>query len=433
MLTSMNIKDLLDVRLINEIQLTKHSYRSEVSINASKDGKLLLVSITNGCATKGAVYVLSKVDDFYIIEGRLDPDDESTSRNYGYKTAIYENEKGYTIAVSDIGYKGSDNITEVGGVFLFQYVLTKKWECIKIITILDNDNEYKYKHVGKGIEFTSTGSLVIITDINDGNMVCNYSQIFLYENNDEEDFKYLLSYTLAEDNTFNISSIVKVVDDIIYIVTTRKNNDKVKIDIQYCDLNKYKLELQKLINYTYEDIYTHIVDFHIYDGKLIVATLNLTGLSSPSIVFDLYRLEKEAKLKAYSENNASLVIKQIKDNTENTTDNLLEPINVLSKDSRVSLDFRNDELFISFLTDTEDNGYNNILVKYNIKDNLQNINNNVYEELYKKEITSSNPNRRNLIYPKICNKLKVTNNDIFFIDREKCNTEQKSIYHLKCI
>lgn len=430
----MNIKNLDNTRLINEIQLIKHSYRSEVSINASKDGKLLLVSITNGCATKGAVYVLSKVDDFYIIEDKLDPDDESISRNYGYKTAIYEDEKGYTIAVSDISYKGSDDITEAGGVFLFQYVPTRKWECIKIITILDNQNEYKYNHVGKSIEFTTTGSLVIIADINDGDMICSYSQIFLYEKNDEDHgFKHLVDYVLVEDSAFKISTILKVIDDIIYIVTTRKDNDKIKIELQYCDLNKYVLEFEKLINYTYEDDYTHIVDFHIYDNKLIVVTLNLTGLSSPSLVFDLYRLEKQTKLKAYSENNATLLIKQIKDNTENTINNILEPINALSKDSRISLDFRNSELFMSFLTDTEDNGFNNVIIKYNIKDSLQDINNNIYEELYKKETTSSNPNRRNLIYPKICNKLKVTDNDIFFLDREKCNTEQKSIYHLKCI
>ncbi len=436
LLTSMNVKDLLNTRLINEIQLTKNSHRSEISINISKDGKLILVSVTNGCATKGAVYVLSKVDDFYIIEGKLDPDDENIGGNYGCNTAIYQNDKGYTVAVSDTSYIGSDDKTEVGAVFLFQYIPTRKWECIKVITILDDTNEFKYIHVGKNIAFLSTGSLVVVADVNKGSLTCDYSQLFLYEiddDNENVDFKQFIKYTIAEDNTIRISNVIKVVNDIIYIVVTDKRGDRFKSELWYCDANRYGLKLKHLVSYTYDDVYTHIVDFHIYDNKLLVAVLDISGLSTPSLVFNLYKLEKEKELKAYSLSNAFLSLNPVrKDSVYDTEKELSKPTNNLSKDSRLSLDFRNDEIFISFLT-TDNNNYNNVLIKYNIQDGLQNITNDIYEELYRKELNSSDNNRRSLVYPKICNKLKVIDSNIFFIDREKCDIEQKSIYHLKCI
>lgn len=402
---NLNIIDGSGINLIKEIQFEQEN---EISINSSKDGKLILLSITTphqNVSYPGMVYVLSKVDDYYIIDGVLDPCDECTSRFFGINTAIYESEDGYIIAVADTEYKGSDGVSQVGGVFIFKYIPTKKWTCIKTITKLDGNKEYNYKNLGSCLAFTETGSLILTGDIN-GN-----SEVFLYET---EDFKQFKEYRIAKDVEFKVFGSIKIVNDVLYLNTRRKNNEKFVSEIYYCDINTYTPKLEKLIGFMYDDRYVGIVDFYRYNDKLLVVTLNTSGSSTPCLMFDLYTIESN---RAYSRDNAILNFK---------------PSVCASIYSRLCLGFKESDLYISYLSNTSKSKYSSTITKYDISENLRNINGGTFEEIHKNNSAVDTKDERLLFYIKMKDLLSVSDDNIFFLDREN-DKNDKCVYRLKSI
>lgn len=408
-ITSLNIIDSHGINLIKEIHTDRDN---EISVNASKDGKLILISLTtlqNNNESVGVVYVLSKVDDYYIIDGTLDPDDDNISRTYGSTTAIYESNGEYIIAVSDSEYKGSDGYSKVGGVFLFKFIPTKKWICIKTITKLDGDNERNYHNVGKCLLFTDNGSLILTADNKD------HTELFLYET---ENFKQFTEYKISNDIKFTALGTMKVVDDILYINTTRTVDDSYISEIYYCNLNTFNLKLYKLVGFTYKDMYIKIIDFHRYDNKFLLVILDMIGSSTSCLSFDLYDvMSVKNRLEIFSKDNASLTFNY----------SLYS-----SKDSRMCLNFKDNNIFISYLNSLSKNKFNNIINKYDISGNLSKINNNDFETVYKKNDILNTDNKRALIFIKMNNLVSISNNSIFFLDREN-DLNDKAVYCLKAI
>lgn len=408
-ITSLNIIDSHGINLIKEIHTDRDN---EISVNASKDGKLILISLTtlqNNNESVGVVYVLSKVDDYYIIDGTLDPDDDNISRTYGSTTAIYESNGEYIIAVSDSEYKGSDGYSKVGGVFLFKFIPTKKWICIKTITKLDGDNERNYHNVGKCLLFIDNGSLILTADNKD------HTELFLYET---ENFKQFTEYKISNDIKFIALGTMKVVDDILYINTTRTIDDSYISEIYYCNLNTFKLQLYKLVGFTYKDMYIKIIDFHRYGNKFLLVILDMIGSSTSCLSFDLYDVVNvKNRLEIFSKDNASLTFNY----------SLYS-----SKDSRMCLNFKDNNIFISYLNSLSKNKFNNIINKYDISGNLSKINNNDFETVYKKNDILNTDNKRALIFIKMNNLVSISNNSIFFLDREN-DLNDKAVYCLKAI
>ncbi len=188
----------------------------------SEDGETIVMGVTDVDRTYNRVVILNKVSDFYIKEQEIILKDINASDKFGSFIDISKCGKDNIIAVSDRGYLSSDGCFNVGCVFIYKFISGKGWVCIKELTLLDGDDDLRYRQFGNYLRFTEDGLII--------GCVENIEQIyFLYKTNNFLHFnKQRINYTPPIEQQRH--------KDKIFIINTELNIDHKYYQIRYKQL-----------------------------------------------------------------------------------------------------------------------------------------------------------------------------------------------------
>lgn len=111
------------------------------------DSNIIVISIISQ-EYNNRIFILTKVDDFYIKEKEIFLNDGGCSNKSKTNISITKYKDEYILALSDPDYKSEDGFT-TGCVFLYKFLSGKGWCCVKEITSSIEDNKF-----GNYLEFT---------------------------------------------------------------------------------------------------------------------------------------------------------------------------------------------------------------------------------------------------------------------------------------
>ncbi len=190
------------------------------------DHNIIIVSILDKIsADRNKIVILCRVGDFYIVEKEIIVNDCNYSNKFGKHIFVTKYENNYILAISDENYT-LENGNSTGCVFLYKFIPTRGWCCIKELTLLNKDDEIKYNKFGNFLKFTDDG-LVIGCENN------NQQNYFLFKTNN---FKHFHKQKI-EYNEEELYSKISNSDNIYFVLDKYNISDGIqKFRLKYKQL-----------------------------------------------------------------------------------------------------------------------------------------------------------------------------------------------------
>ena len=189
----------------------------EIIINSSKDGILITVSVISSNKENNKIFILRRIQDFYIKEKGLVLDDVNVSKEFGKNIAINKFKNEYIIAISDTEYLSTNGKDGVGCVFIYRFIPIsgKRWTCVKELTFTDSRDELRYQRFGNILEFVDNDLYIGCID--------SYKK---FSCDKEQYSNTLLIYKTDNYNHFQVTELgtnTEWLDSIINIVYVKDN------------------------------------------------------------------------------------------------------------------------------------------------------------------------------------------------------------------
>lgn len=162
------------------------------------DSNFIVISVISEEHNNNRIFILTKVDDFYIKEKEIFLDGVNHSDKNGINLSVTKHDKKYILALADTYYKTEDGEI-IGCVFLYKFISGKGWCCIKELTSFKEDSEF-----GNYLEFTEDGLIVGFINNNEQNFYLYRTNNFKHFNKEkiEYDVQKLYSKLSNYDNIF---------------------------------------------------------------------------------------------------------------------------------------------------------------------------------------------------------------------------------------